>query len=354
MSLEIKLILTLERWTYLESIKGRPSADINLKQTLHTVYNFQHQPSTIARPQPKRKFDTIIKMHQPVQITLSPEELSTQQFESHNLQNAIEALHRDGLIVLKNAIDPNHLDKLNSRMVPEAEKISENAHRNFGLKSNIQQEPVVRNEFIFKDVLANPFAVQVVQCMLGPKPSLRFYSANTALKTSKDGRQPVHIDVDFDFPKIPWGYAININLVDTTPQNGATEFWLGSHIDTTCHVLDDRFGHKQVRDDLIDYRSRVCNSPGIQPDFLPKGSLIIRDMRLWHAGRPNLTDYPRVMLVSILFPYWYRSDQTILLPRSLKEEVERWKEYVDVHVDWVDEDYDYLQGRHDHDFTLLP
>ena len=56
-------------------------------------------------------------------VTLSPEELATQQFESHNLQHAIEALHRDGLIVLKNAIDPAHLDKMNSRMVPEAKEL---------------------------------------------------------------------------------------------------------------------------------------------------------------------------------------------------------------------------------------
>ena len=284
-------------------------------------------------------------------VSLSPEELATQQFESRNLQNAIEALHRDGLIVLKNAIDPAHLDRMNERMVPEARELYAKAstHRNFGPHTgNIQQEPVLGDSYVFQDVLANPFALQVVQCMLGPRPANRFYSANTAFKASN--RQPVHIDVNFDFPQIPWGYAININLVDTTPENGATEIWLGSHTDTTRDVLDPKYRHKQVREDLLEARRMV--SPGIQPS-LPKGSLIIRDMRLWHAGMPNQLDEPRVMLVSILFPHWYRSDQKIILPKSLKEEVQNWKD-VDMCVDWVDDDYDYLQGRHDHDFTLQP
>ena len=203
------------------------------------------------------------------------------------------------------------------------------------------------NGYVFQDVLANPFASQVVQCMFGPRPACRFYSANTAFKA--DTRQPVHIDVEFDFPSIPWGYAININLVDTTPENGATEVWLGTHVGTTCDIIDRKL--KQVRGDLVEARKAV--SPGIQPS-LPKGSLIIRDMRLWHAGRPNQTDDPRVMLVSILFPHWYRTDLKILLPRSLKEEVSKWKD-VDMCVDWVDDDdNDYLMGRHDHDFTLQP
>lgn len=285
-------------------------------------------------------------------ITLSPEELATQKFESHNLQHAIEALHRDGIVVLKNAVSTEHLDRLNARMVPEAKTLYEKAstHRNFGSTTgNIQQEPTLEKDFVFQDVLANPFALQAVQCMFGPHPSLRLYSANTAFKA--DNRQPVHIDVDFDFPQIPWGYAININLVDTSPENGATEVWLGSHVDATRNNIDRNSQYKQVRADLLEERRK--SSPGIQPS-LPKGSLIIRDMRLWHAGMPNRTDEPRIMLVTILFPHWYRSDQKVMLPRSLKEQVDSW-EYVDASsVEWVDEDYDYLQGRHDHDFSLKP
>ncbi|OKL57190.1 hypothetical protein UA08_07334 [Talaromyces atroroseus] len=284
-------------------------------------------------------------------IKLSPEELATQQIDSHNLQNAIEALHRDGIVVLENAVDTAHLDKLNDRMVPEAKTLfeRESTHRNFGLKTgNIQQEPVVEKDYIFQDILANPFAVQVVECLFGPRPALRFYSANTAFKA--ENRQPVHVDVNFDFPKIPWGYAVNINLIDTKPENGATEVWLGSHLDTTKDVLDPQAAEKRVREELLEER-RKLGFHGIQPS-LPKGSLIIRDMRLWHAGMPNRTDEPRVMLVTILFPHWYRSEQKIILPKSLKGHT-NWGD-VNVCVEWAEDGHDYLQGRHDHDFSLKP
>ncbi|CAL5874769.1 uncharacterized protein PFLUO_LOCUS9071 [Penicillium psychrofluorescens] len=283
-------------------------------------------------------------------IELTSEELSSEQIGSHNLQKAIEALHRDGIVVLQNAVDPSHLDTLNARMVPEAEKLYARAetHRNFGEKTgNIQQEPVCESKYIFEDVIANPFATSVIECMIGPHPTMRFYSANTAFKATD--RQPVHIDIDFDMPRMPFAYFVNINLVDTSAENGATEVWLGSHIDTDQSVFDRSFKDKRVKKSLLESRQQV--SPGVQPG-LPKGSLIIRDVRLWHAGIPNRTDDPRVMLVSIQFANWYRSDQKFVLPKSLDGKI-NWGRLVPC-VEWVDDGYDYLKGAHDHDFSLKP
>ncbi|KAF2245888.1 hypothetical protein BU26DRAFT_521429 [Trematosphaeria pertusa] len=283
-------------------------------------------------------------------IELTSDELKSKTIDSHNLQAAVEALHRDGIVVLKNAVSIEHLDKLNARMVPEAKQLYAKAttHRNFGeATGNIQQEPVPEPEYIFEDVIANPWATKVIECMFGPSPTLRFYSANTALKAT--GRQPPHIDINFDFPKIPFGYCVNINLVDTSTENGATEVWLGSHADTDVSVLDPSVKHKQIREELQEERRKI--SPPIQPS-LPKGSLIIRDFRLWHAGMPNKTDEPRVMLVSIQFPNWYRSEQKIQLPESVKGKVQ-WGSVVPC-VDWKPDGYDYLKGSHDLDFSLKP
>jgi ectoine hydroxylase-related dioxygenase (phytanoyl-CoA dioxygenase family) len=235
-------------------------------------------------------------------------------------------------------------------MIPEAQKLYSNTatHRNFGQATgNIQQEPVVEADYIFEDILANPWATSIVEHMIGPNPQLRFYSANTAFKAS--GRQPPHIDVDFAMPRIPFGYCININLVSTSPENGATEVWLGSHIDTDDSVFDRKTDDLQIRAELLEQRRKI--SPPIQPS-LPKGSLVIRDLRLWHAGMPNKTDEPRVMLVSIQFPSWYRSDQRLILPRVLEGKIDFGRTVP--FVEWVEEDYDYLQGAHDHDLTLKP
>lgn len=144
---------------------------------------------------------------------------------------------------------------------------------------------------------------------------------------------------------MPFGLCININLVDTGPKNGATELWLASHAKSSVHTSDE----DGVRTGLLESRRMIC--PPIQPT-IPKGAMVIRDLRLWHAGMPNYMDDPRVMLVLIQFPAWYRSDQRFCLPESAKGVID-WGRLVPC-VEWVGEDYDYLAGRHDHDFSLKP
>jgi len=61
---------------------------------------------------------------------------------------------------------------------------------------------------------------------------------------------------------------------------------------------------------------------------------------------------PRVMLVSIHFSGWYRTERKILLQESVKGKIE-WGHLVPC-VECVLDGYDYLQGQHDHDFDLLP
>ena len=234
-------------------------------------------------------------------------------------------------------------------MVPEAQTLYDrkNTHHNFGTGTgNIQQDAIVDPSFVFDDVIANPFATAITECMLGPKPRLRFQSANTAFKAEK--RQPVHVDVHFDFPKMPFGICVNINLIDVDPEHGSTEIWLGSHLDTSWKAFVEKSG-SVIPEDILERRRKI--SPPIQP-VIPKGALILRDLRLWHAGMPNRTDDVRVMLVTIHFPAWYRTKQKVLLPENLKGKIE-WGNLVPC-VEWVPDGYDYLQGQHDHDFDLLP
>ncbi|RFU80549.1 phytanoyl- dioxygenase family [Trichoderma arundinaceum] len=175
---------------------------------------------------------------QPRIIKLTDEELATTSMGSHNLQAALEALHEDGLVVLENAVNPAHLDHLNKRMIADAEKLKvlQQAHVNFNTETqNFQQEPVPEEGYIFDDVIANPWAAEILEHMLGPKPKVRFYSANTAFKA--EARQPVHIDMSRGYSRTPFGFCVNINLVSTSPENGATEFWLGTHNVTALEAL---------------------------------------------------------------------------------------------------------------------
>jgi ectoine hydroxylase-related dioxygenase (phytanoyl-CoA dioxygenase family) len=87
--------------------------------------------------------------------------------------------------------------------------------------------------------------------------------------------------------------VLNILLVDASAANGMTEMWPGTH-----HYGNNDMEKKLCIDDgPLEERRKIA--PPIQPT-IPKGSLIIRDQRLWHAGIPNPTDEPRVMLAMVL------------------------------------------------------
>lgn len=54
-------------------------------------------------------------------VRLSDEERTTGIMTEEHVGEAVSAVHRDGLVVLENAVDPAHCDELNSILVDEAE-----------------------------------------------------------------------------------------------------------------------------------------------------------------------------------------------------------------------------------------
>lgn len=108
--------------------------------------------------------------------------------------------------------------------------------------------------------------------------------------------QPVHSDADFVHPVHPFAYVINVPLITMTPENGSTEMWLGTHTDTNLHVQDGLHGERasgRIKQHELEKRRAI--RPPCQP-VVPKGALVVRDLRLWHAGIGNQTDIVRVML----------------------------------------------------------
>ena len=87
------------------------------------------------------------------------------------------------------------------------------------------------------------------------------------------------------------------------PENGSTEVWLGTHIDTSLADQEGAHGDRasgRIKKDLLEKRRQI--RPPSQP-HVKKGSIIVRDLRLWHGGKPNMTQDPRVMLAMSKFPF---------------------------------------------------
>ncbi|GAB5588011.1 hypothetical protein Unana1_02911 [Umbelopsis nana] len=108
-----------------------------------------------------------------------------------------------------------------------------------------------------------------------------------------------------------------------TPENGTTEVWLGTQVfDQNCQ--EGKHGERasgRIINELLEQRRE--EGPPCQPT-VKKGSIVIRDLRLWHGGKPNFTKEVRVMLAFIHFAPWYRNAMQIEYSDDLKQTL---KEY---------------------------
>lgn len=268
---------------------------------------------------------------------------------SELMAEAITYLHQDGIIVLDNAIDTAHLAALESILGPEAEVVARDPdhHFNFGYETrNMDQAPPLAAELMFDDVWANPIAMAILRNVLGPDLVCHYANGNTALQAT--GRQPVHADIDKPHPMYPFAYVLNIALCDVTAENGATEIWVGSHRESNIdqHTSADGEQGLTIKPEIL--KERRYHSPPIQPST-EKGSLMIRDVRLWHAGMPNGSDQPRIMLAFVVQPKWFQAPSKVLLPLKAKSLVERWyaETGLEYNAEWVDGDVDHRKVTSD-------
>ncbi|KAF2100735.1 phytanoyl-CoA dioxygenase family protein [Rhizodiscina lignyota] len=279
---------------------------------------------------------------EPIAVAVTQQELNDGRLSWPHLELAIRALHRDGLVVLEDVIDHSELDFLNATMAEDArilQAAGEDGPYNFN-KGNIQQDPPATSQYFNPNIFLNPVVTQVTSSLLGPLPRLSFFSGNTALPPTPDAppqSQPTHSDADFDFPSIPFALVINVPLVTMTPENGSTEIWLGTHNIADVSVQVGRHGERAsgcIKKDVLEERRKV--RPPSQP-VVKKGSVVIRDLRLWHNGRPNLSEEIRVMLALIHFAPWYRNTMTIELAEELRPLVAKYEDKLQIQCKYLPE-----------------
>ena len=272
-----------------------------------------------------------------VEIKVAPEEVEQEQLSREHLDRAVAAVLEDGFVILAGVIDHDHLDLLRERMNEDSRTLIE-AERWGGagqLKGHLQQGPPPFPPYVFRDIAANPLAIAVTTAILGEDAYNRFYNGNANCPGSvtqplhRDGR-PLWLDLPVAHP--PCGLIVNIALVDVTEANGSTELWPGSHLETTVATRVDADMEARRRELVPPVRANTR-----------KGSLLIRDERLWHRGVPNHSDAVRHMIAMIHTSSWRQRPGTLLFNRGCEEVFARTD--FDHNVEFTDEPLEYLFTR---------
>lgn len=248
------------------------------------------------------------------EISVTSQEVKAGKLGEQHLNAALKALSDDGFVILRDVVAPAHIEILRDKMLADVDEILKRDDAPFNFNTgNLQQDPPPFAPYLFRDILLNDLVIQVSKSLLGPGVKNSYYSGNTALPGGT--RQPVHPDVaqlwpDLKYPTPPFGLVINIPVVDASPENGSTELWPGTHQDTTFCIHQ---GSTRISEEILEKRRAI--RPPLQPS-LKAGSVLIRDIRLWHAGMPNHANVPRPMIAMIHWCSWWLACDPIPFPKN--------------------------------------
>ncbi|KAH7070061.1 hypothetical protein FB567DRAFT_613260 [Paraphoma chrysanthemicola] len=258
--------------------------------------------------------------------------------------------HKNGIAIIENVVAHSSLDHIRRRMLKDLPRnlASPEVHYNHGkTHRNVSQTPPLLADYLHEDIWANRVAVTLMEHIIGPKPQLSFATSNIAVPGGQ-GRQAVHSDYYCDHHNFPVVLEVCVFLDTVDRNNGSTEIWPGTHHGYTKehHTFADM---GWIRKSVFEKRAQIC--PPIQP-VIPKGSLCVRDLRMWHAGMPNYTTVPRIMLGFIFSPKWFGSRMRLKLPGAARTIAESWKQVeVLCEAESAKDDMDYLNFAQEMNLT---
>ena len=203
----------------------------------------------------------------------------------------------NGYAVLENALPLDQVEAMRARF---DELLAEKAARepfNRGAQ-RFQMYLPWEAPFATPALYENDDVLAVLLAVLGPDPTLVYFASDTPLPGSD--YQRVHSDTRLLFPETPlslptYGVAVNAPLVDCSEENGSLEFWPGG-----THLMPGQA-------DLV----RLAPHMQSQRANLKAGSILVRDLRMWHRGTPNRSSASRPHLALVYTRPWYRFEQEV-------------------------------------------
>jgi len=244
-------------------------------------------------------------------MELTPLERRRQKLSDARLQLALRTLRDTGYVAIERALPADWVEKARRTCVRDVKAyLKDPALRQQFLvkaKGHVGMFPRKKSPYMDELAIANPFATQILDEVMGPDGFCTYYNINVTWPGSQV--QVLHRDTHLLFPDLgtplpPHTVVVNINLVDFTVENGATEVWPGSHL------ITDRPEDRGVP---LEERARELPSERM---VVPAGTLVVRDLRMWHRGMPNRTEIIRPMLAIVYFRGFMHRSEVMSLPRK--------------------------------------
>ncbi len=194
-----------------------------------------------------------------------------------------QQLDAEGCVVLRDAIGPELLTSLRSRILALFVAEGERAGQEFKQEANARRlANLVDKGDVFGRAVSLPGVVEAVRRVLGPEIKLSSLNARSADPYSDEG-QPLHVDMGAVPDERGYWVCNTVWLLDDfTAENGATRLVPGSH----------RWGTRP-QDVLAD---TMAAHPDERLLIAPAGSIAVMNAHLWHGGTANRTAAPRLAM----------------------------------------------------------
>ncbi len=235
-----------------------------------------------------------------------------------DIQRALELFRRDGFVVIADVMNADQTQFLANGCKEVAAEILELDQRRNGNRgshrysfggSSLTRSQLHRPEW--QMLLGIPFVDEIVTAFFGsPDYALRAASGDFCL-SGATGYQPLHSDVgdwlnssitrfssfhdprgQFSIRDLPCPYVcVNFLPQDVTRLNGPTRQIPGTqHSRVPIPSLEDEPEWMRL--------STVCPAPA--------GAIMVRDVRAWHGGTPNVSDAMRAIPNLEFYAPWFR------------------------------------------------
>jgi ectoine hydroxylase-related dioxygenase (phytanoyl-CoA dioxygenase family) len=234
-------------------------------------------------------------------MKLSQAELSRGQLAPETLEQAVNQIKSNGFVVLENVLPLDLVDELNADFLQtvdtllktnaEKTEVNTSAFR----KNRIRMDLPFRAPYTNPQILTNPFALPIIEQIIGADCRMFYFSVDAPMPGSD--YQTVHGDYAPFYPEadavLPiTGLVVNYPLVDVTEQNGPLEAWPNTHLTPEKFYTGN---HVQEAAKKVEPVKMLT----------PKGSLLIRDIRMWHRGTPNVSNEIRPNMALIYGRSWW-------------------------------------------------